>query len=95
MHLVEEVEEDGAWRYAEGNHVGQRVEFLSDGRGNAEGSCHHAVEEVEHGTYDNQQDGIRILPVKGTTGCHAAANEVAAGEGIGEVNESQSSKIRK
>ena len=39
VYLVEEIEDDGAGCQTEGHYVGQRIQFLTDGSGNAEGAC--------------------------------------------------------
>ena len=35
VHLVEEMEKNGTWRYTEGDYIGQRIEFLTDRRRDA------------------------------------------------------------
>ena len=86
MHLVEKIEDNRAGCHAKGNHIGQRIEFLSYGRRYAESPCHQAIEEVKHGSYDYHQYSILVLTVEGTASCHTAADEIAASNGVRNVS---------
>ena len=86
MHLMEEVKNDSAGCNAEGNNIGQRIKLLAYRRRDTEGSGHHAVEEVEHGTDNYHQHCIVVLSVESTANGKAAADEVAASKGVGNVS---------
>ena len=87
VHLVEEVEDDGAGSHSESDHIGQRVKLLADRRRHAEGPRHHAVEEIEHGSEDNHQHRPLVVPVESGARRHTSANQIAARQGIGNVNQ--------
>ena len=72
MEGGEVTEDDGGGGEAEGDIVGQRVELLSDGRGNVEQTGHHTVEEVEDSPYDDEQQRQIINPHEGEISGDAA-----------------------
>ena len=72
MEGTEVTEDDGGGGEAEGDIVGQRVEFLSDGGGDVEQACHHTVEEVEDSTHDDEQQRQMEITHKGEIGGDAA-----------------------
>ena len=83
--LLEEVEQDGGGGEAEGDVVGQRIEFLADGRGDVQQAGRHPVEEVEHGADDDKQQGGVVDPAERPVGGDAARDEVAAGDRVWDM----------
>ena len=54
------MEDDVRGRKAESDVVGQGVELFADRGGDVQQACRHAVEEVEHGSNDDKQQGCVI-----------------------------------
>ena len=63
--LVKEGEHHRGRGHTEGDVVGQRVEFLADGRRYPQQACAHAVEEVEDSAQDDEGQGPLLLALKG------------------------------
>ena len=68
---------------AEGNHIGQRIEFLADGPGDVHGTGCEAIEEVEHCSTKDEKTCQTDLSVQAEIDGQTAAEEVAASNYIG------------
>ena len=72
MEGAEIAEDDGRRRKTEGDVISQRVEFLTDGRTDTQQTGTHAVEEIEDGADDDEQQCQLKVALKGEISRDAA-----------------------
>ena len=86
---VQDVPAQHRWRYAEGDTIGQRVEFLTDRTADVQRAGRHAVEEVEHRAANDEPAGQAnhaIGRLQTTINSEATAQEVATGNQVGYID---------
>lgn len=82
---AEIAEHDGRGCKTEGDIVSQRVEFLTNVRGYVKQTGTHAVEEVEDGSDDNEQQRHPIVALESKPRGDAARNQITTRNGIGNM----------
>lgn len=82
---MEQGEDDGCGGKTEGDVVSQGVELFAYGGGNSEQTSREAVEEVEEGSYDDEEECCLKLMTECEPCGYAPGQEVAAGEGVGNM----------
>ena len=85
MHLMKKIEEDGTGSHAERDHIGQRIEFLTDGRGYTQRAGRHAIEEIEDGTHHNHQRSPLVVAMESSSRGGTTTHQVAARNGVGDM----------
>ena len=85
MYARQEIEYDASGCHAKRHIVGQRVEFLTNGRRHAEQPSTHAVEKIEHCTYDDPEQCQRSISPQCKHCGHASGYQIATGDDVGNV----------
>ena len=84
-NLLQQREDHCGGGEAEGDVVGERVEFLADGRGDLEQAGGEAVEDVEDGAEHYEEECPQKFVLEGCKCGSATRKQVAAGDGVGDM----------
>ena len=67
---------------AEGDDIGQGVQFLADGRTDLQGTGREAVKEVEHCAGNDKHEGKQVHALECIHGSNTTREEIAAGDSV-------------
>ena len=85
MHFLEQREDDERRNQSEADIVGQRIQVFPDDGVSIERTCGHTVEEVEHGTDDDEEKCHSVLCFESHHTGYAAREQVHAGQRVGDM----------